>query len=189
MRNWPALLIGALWLIWIAYWIISAFRAKREQAREPALPRLLFFASLVLVAVLIARHRWPPWLMVQVVPGGWTRFWWAVFLVLIGMAFSIWARAVLGTNWSGVVALKVDHELVVAGPYRWVRHPIYTGILIALLGSGLAAGQVRGLLAFAIALIAIWIRSRTEERWMMRQFGDRYAAYRKSTWALLPFVL
>jgi protein-S-isoprenylcysteine O-methyltransferase Ste14 len=189
MRAWPALLIGVLWLIWMAYWSIAAFTAKQEQAREPLPGRLIFLASLVLVAVLIARRRWPPWLMLQVVPGGWTRYGCAVFLVIVGMAFSIWARAVLGTNWSGVVALKVDHELVVRGPYRWVRHPIYTGILVALLGSGLAAGQVRGLVAFAIALVALWIRSRAEERWMLRQFGDRFLAYRRSTWALLPFVL
>jgi protein-S-isoprenylcysteine O-methyltransferase Ste14 len=189
VRAWPGLLIAALWLIWGAYWIIAAFNAKREQVREPLLGRLIFLASLLLVVVLIAGHRWPQWLMVQVVPGGWTRYWIAVFLVIVGMAFSIWARGILGTNWSGVVALKVDHELIVDGPYRWVRHPIYTGILIALLGSGLAAGQVRGLLAFVIALIALWIKSRAEERWMLREFGDRYAAYRQSTWALLPLVL
>lgn len=189
MRAWPALLIAALWLIWLAYWVIAARNAKRAAAREPLLPRLVFLTTMLLVAVLIAGHRWPQWLLVQVVPGGWIRYWSAVFVVIIGLAFSIWARAVLGANWSGVVAVKVDHELVVGGPYQWVRHPIYTGALTALLGSGLAAGQSRGLVALAIALIALWLKSRAEERWMLREFDERYVAYRQSTWALLPFIL
>jgi protein-S-isoprenylcysteine O-methyltransferase Ste14 len=189
VRGWPGLLIAALWLIWIAYWVIAARSAKRVEAREPLGARLFFLATMVIVVLLIAGRRWPQWLLQPLIPGGWTRYWCGVFLVILGMAFSIWGRAILGSNWSGVVALKVDHELVVRGPYRWVRHPIYTGILVALLGSGLAAGQVRGLVAFAIALVALWIRSRAEERWMLREFGDRYTAYRQTTWALLPWLL
>jgi protein-S-isoprenylcysteine O-methyltransferase Ste14 len=189
VRAGPALLIAALWLIWAAYWVIAARNAKRIEAREPLGARLVFLATMIIVVALIAGHRWPQWLMQPLVPGGWTRFWCAVLLVILGMAFSIWARVALGANWSGVVAVKVDHELIVRGPYRWLRHPIYTGILIALLGSGLAAGQTRGLLAFLIALVTLWFKSRAEERWMQREFTDRYVAYRQSTWALLPFVL
>ncbi|HTC52117.1 MAG TPA: isoprenylcysteine carboxylmethyltransferase family protein [Steroidobacteraceae bacterium] len=189
MRDWPALLIAALWLIWIAYWVIAARAAKRVEAREPLLGRLVFLAAMLLVAVLIGGHRWPQWLMQPLIPGGWARYWFAVSLVIVGLGFSIWARMVLGANWSGVVAVKVDHELVMDGPYRWVRHPIYTGALMALLGSGLAAGQARGLVAFLIALLALWLKSRAEERWMLREFAERYAAYRRTTWALLPLVL
>jgi protein-S-isoprenylcysteine O-methyltransferase Ste14 len=189
MRDWPGLLIGGLWLVWLGYWVIAARGAKSIQKREPALSRFLFFAQMILVAVLIGGHRWPSWLMVQLIPGGWSRYWFAVLLVVLGLAFSIWARRVLGTNWSGTVAVKVGHELVNRGPYRWVRHPIYTGILIALLGSGLAAGEVRGVLAFLIALIALWFKSQAEERWMLGEFGDRYVAYRRTTWALLPYLL
>jgi len=144
---------------------------------------------MIIVGVLLADHRGPQWLMLPLIPGGWTRYCYAVLLIVLGLAFSIWARVVLGTNWSGVVTLKVDHQLVDRGPYRLIRHPIYTGVLIALLGSGLAAGQVRGLLAFLIALVAIWLKSRIEERWMLREFGDRYAAYRRTSWALLPYLL
>ena len=189
MRAWPGLLIAALWLIWIGYWVVAARGAKPVEAREPLPARLLFLASMLLTAVLIGGHRWPQWLLQQVVPGGWTRYWCAVALVIGGLAFSIWARAVLGANWSGIVAVKVDHELVVRGPYRRVRHPIYTGVLVALLGSGLAAGEVRGLVGFAIALVSLWIKSRAEERWMMREFGERYVEYRRSSWALLPYLL
>jgi protein-S-isoprenylcysteine O-methyltransferase Ste14 len=144
---------------------------------------------MILVALLDAVHHWPRWLMIALVPGGWTRYWIAVLLLVFGVAFSIWARLALGKNWSGVVEVKVDHELVNHGPYRWVRHPIYTGMLIALLGTGLAAGEVRGLLAFLIAFTSLWIKSRVEERWMLREFGDLYATYRRTSWALLPYLL
>jgi protein-S-isoprenylcysteine O-methyltransferase Ste14 len=182
MRDWPALLIASLWLIWLIYWLIAALGAKSIQ-------RFWHLAAMAVSAALIGAHRWPRWLMTTLVPGGWIRFQCAVLLVIAGLAFSIWARAMLGSNWSGTVALKVDHELIVRGPYQWVRHPIYTGALIAVLGSGLAAGQVRGLLAFAIVLVSLWFKSQAEERFMLREFGDRYRAYRQSTWALLPLVI
>jgi protein-S-isoprenylcysteine O-methyltransferase Ste14 len=189
MRAWPGLLILGLWLVWLGYWVIAARDAKRAGQREPAWSRLLFLAQMIIVALLDAVHHWPQWLMITVVPGGWTRYWIALLLVLLGVAFSIWARAALGTNWSGVVEVKVDHELVDHGPYRWLRHPIYTGMLIALLGTGLAAGELRGVLAFVIALLSLWLKSQVEERWMVREFGDRYTTYRRTTWALLPFIL
>jgi|HubBroStandDraft_4_1064222.scaffolds.fasta_scaffold95231_3 protein-S-isoprenylcysteine O-methyltransferase Ste14 len=189
MRDWPGLLIAALWLVWAAYWLIAARGAKPVREREAAPSRIAFLIQMVLVGALIAGHHWPQWLMLPLVPGGWTRYDCAVLLIVLGLAFSIWARVALGTNWSGVVTLKVDHQLVDRGPYRLIRHPIYTGVLIALLGSGLAAGQVRGLMAFLIALVALWLKSRVEERWMLREFGDRYAAYRRTTWALLPYLL
>ena len=75
------------------------------------------------------------------------------------------------------------------GPYRRIRHPIYSGILLAILGTALAAGQVHGLIALALALVALWLKSRVEERWMQQEFGAQYAAYRASSWALIPFVL
>jgi protein-S-isoprenylcysteine O-methyltransferase Ste14 len=189
MRGWPGLLIAGLWLIWLVYWVIAARSAKTIAQREPLLLRAGHLMAMLLTAALIAGHHWPQWLMVRVVPGGWTRYGIGVFLVVTGLAFSIWARAVLGRNWSGTVAVKADHELIDRGPYHWVRHPIYTGALIAVLGSGLAAGEVRGLLGFLVALISLWFKSQAEERWMTREFGARYAAYRLSTWALLPFVL
>ncbi len=97
--------------------------------------------------------------------------------------------AVLGGNWSGAVTVKEGHELVQDGPYRLIRHPIYSGVLLMILGTGLAAGRVHGLLAFPIALIALWFKLRVEERWMGAEFGERYALYKGNSRALIPFVL
>ena len=86
------------------------------------------------------------------------------------------------------MTVKVDHELIQSGPYRVVRHPIYTGLLVAVLGTGLAAGRIYGVVAFVLILLALLWKLRVEERWMGAQFGDRYQVYRRASWALIPFV-
>jgi protein-S-isoprenylcysteine O-methyltransferase Ste14 len=108
---------------------------------------------------------------------------------VLGLLFTVWARIVLGRNWSGIVTVKQDHELVTAGPYRWVRHPIYTGLLIAFAGSAIARGEWRGVLAVVIVLAGLWRKLKLEERWMIETFGDAYLRYRAKVRALIPFVL
>jgi protein-S-isoprenylcysteine O-methyltransferase Ste14 len=189
MRDGPRLIIGLLWLLWALYWSVSSLSAKAVREREPLSSRLTFAVPMVIVAwLLLFGHRGPPWLLVRLVEGGWTRFWVAVALVAIGIAYAIWARVVLGGNWSGAVTLKEGHELVVRGPYRSIRHPIYTGLLVAVLGTALAAGRLYGGLALVIAVLAVVRKLRLEERFMTREFGERYAAYKQSSWALLPFI-
>ena len=109
-------------------------------------------------------------------------------LTFAGLAFSIWARFVIAENWSSYVEVKRDHELIVEGPYRWVRHPIYTGLLLAFIGSALAVGEWRGVLAVVIVAAAFWRKLRLEEALMRRQFGEAYARYAARVPALIPFV-
>jgi protein-S-isoprenylcysteine O-methyltransferase Ste14 len=105
------------------------------------------------------------------------------------VAFAIWARATLGRNWSAVVQVKQGHELVERGPYRWVRHPIYTGLLMGFLGTACALGEWRGLLGTAIVGVSFWFKLKLEERWMREQFGARYEDYMRRVKALIPGVL
>jgi protein-S-isoprenylcysteine O-methyltransferase Ste14 len=182
-------LILVLWLIWGLYWLVAARSVKPVRQREPLAYRLLFLTQVILSAVLLGAHGWSGWLGLQLIQGGWTRYRIAVAIILIGLAVCICARRALGANWSGSVTVKEGHELVQSGPYRWIRHPIYTGVLLMMFGTALASGQVHGLLATLIALISLWFKSRVEERWMATEFGERYATYRKDSWALIPFVL
>ena len=110
-------------------------------------------------------------------------------LTIVGVAFAVWARLRLAGNWSSDVTLKRDHELIVDGPYRWVRHPIYTGVLLALVGTGLAIGEWRAPVAVVLAGVAWWRKLTIEEIVMRRQFGDAYIRYAERTRALIPFVL
>jgi protein-S-isoprenylcysteine O-methyltransferase Ste14 len=189
MRAWPAQLIGGLWLLWLVFWIVAALRTKPTREREPAWQRMVLLIVLLVAAVLLAARHYRGVLTLRLIGGGWVRYWIAVALVVLGLGFSIWARVVLAGNWSGWVTVKEGHELIQRGPYAHIRHPIYTGVLLALLGSGLAAGQLRGLVAFVIAFAGLFFKLRTEERVMQREFGERYSAYRARSWALIPFLL
>jgi len=93
-----------------------------------------------------------------------------VLIVAAGLGFTVWARIHLGRNWSGTVTLKQGHEFVRSGPYRYVRHPIYTGLLAAFAGSALARGELRGIVAVAIAFAALWRKLKLEERWLGEAF-------------------
>jgi protein-S-isoprenylcysteine O-methyltransferase Ste14 len=110
-------------------------------------------------------------------------------LTFAGLAFSIWARFVIAGNWSSYVELKRDHELIVEGPYRWVRHPIYTGLLLAFAGSAWAVGEWRGVLAVAIVAASFWRKLKLEEAIIRLEFGEAYDRYAARTPALVPFVL
>lgn len=178
----------ALWGVWALYWIVAARSGKPARQRERLVWRVAFVAQALLTAVLLGPRPLPSWLGRQVVGGGWTRYWIAVAITIAGLALCIWARRTLGGNWSGWVTLKENHELVTGGPYRWVRHPIYTGVLLMMLGTALALGRVQGFLALIIASLALLLKSRVEERWMESLFSERYATYKKGSWALVPFA-
>ncbi|HEX8994105.1 MAG TPA: isoprenylcysteine carboxylmethyltransferase family protein, partial [Candidatus Paceibacterota bacterium] len=109
-----------------------------------------------------------------------------VLLCVFGIGYAIWARWHLGKNWSPAPALKEKHELVTSGPYRYVRHPIYTGTLIAALGSGIA--DPYWFFMFALMLVMFVRRVFVEERLMMQEFPEQYPQYKKHTWALIPWV-
>jgi protein-S-isoprenylcysteine O-methyltransferase Ste14 len=145
----------------------------------------LMFAAWLLVQPPI---HWPV-LPVRLVPYGEAAYAVGVAMVAAGLAFSVWARVHIGRNWSATVTVKQDHELVQSGPYRLVRHPIYTGLLLALLGTAVARGDVQGFVAVAVAVAAIWRKLRLEERWMQDTFGDTYARYRAHVAALIPWLL
>jgi protein-S-isoprenylcysteine O-methyltransferase Ste14 len=109
-----------------------------------------------------------------------------VALTAAGVAFAIWARWHLGANWSAVVSIREEHELIRTGPYRRIRHPIYTGMLLAMAGTALVLGELRGLLAFAITLLAFYWKARKEEVWLTREFGEKFEAHTRQTGMFLP---
>jgi protein-S-isoprenylcysteine O-methyltransferase Ste14 len=130
-----------------------------------------------------------PWLDARFVPLTTWAFRGGAAVAVAGFLFTVWAREHLGRNWSGIVTVKQDHELVVTGPYALVRHPIYTGLLLAFAGTALARSEWRGVSAVVIASLALWRKLTLEERWMQEQFAQQYRAYKHRVAALVPFVL
>jgi protein-S-isoprenylcysteine O-methyltransferase Ste14 len=187
------LILLGLWLVFIGYWTLSAFGVKKDVKRSGTWGTTI----LVRLAVIAIITYWlnqgsmrptltrlsaltdHPSLIVQIL---------GIALTAAGVAFAIWARVHLGRNWSPVPALKEEHELITSGPYRYVRNPIYTGILFATLGSALAGGLML-FIVFLVCLVAFVYRVFAEDRLMMQQFPNSYPEYRRRTKALIPYIV
>jgi protein-S-isoprenylcysteine O-methyltransferase Ste14 len=186
----PSNTISASWLIFLAYWLVSAFRRKRTKSRESVSQRLSYVIPLVLVWILFSRGApQMEWLYARFVPDTLGFAWMGAALTVAGIAIACWARYHLGENWSGTVTLKENHELIRTGPYRNIRHPIYTGILLALLGTAIALGEVRGIIAVGIAWASFYSKARREESFLAREFGDRFTEHQRHTGMFLPSFL
>ncbi|RUL73625.1 methyltransferase family protein [Dyella choica] len=188
----PGLWFDIAWLLWLGYWGISALRVKPAVRVESSGSRWSRHMLLLILAVLLlGRHPWldGTFFNRRFVPDQTWVAWLGFGFTLIGLGLACWARVVLGRNWSGIVQLKQDHELIVRGPYAFVRHPIYTGLLLAYFGTGLAIGEWRVLIGTAILATAFWRKLRLEERWLCELFGDQYRGYMRQVKALVPWVL
>jgi protein-S-isoprenylcysteine O-methyltransferase Ste14 len=180
----------AIWIAFLVYWQIKAAGAKATQRIEPALSRVLRSLAFLIAIFLLSTVRIPlPWLYRPLWPAGLFTYWLGAGITIAGLLFAVWAREHLGANWSRSVTIKHDHELIITGPYAVVRHPIYTGILAGFLGSMVALAQVRGVIAFALVFVALWVKLRMEEQWMRSQFGQTYVSYAQHTAALVPWLL
>jgi protein-S-isoprenylcysteine O-methyltransferase Ste14 len=180
------------WLLWLAYWCISALNVKSAVRVESSVSRLgKYFLPIVAALLLLGNYRVyrGTFLAERFVPGELWIVWLGLALTIAGLALACWARVILGRNWSGVVQLKQNHELIVRGPYSFVRHPIYTGLLLAFLGTALGIGEWRALIATVIVGVSFWRKLRLEERWMTELFGDQYRSYMQRVKALIPWLL
>lgn len=175
------------WWGFLIYWVISAARLKQIKTEEAPSSRLLHIAVMVVAFELLFHTDFSISILdtrfVPYTPGiqyaGIAATW-------LGIAFAIWARYCIGANWSGRVTLKVDHQLIQSGPYAYVRHPIYTGLLLANTGAALFIGKWRCVVAMVIFVVEISRKARREEKLMLSAFGDQYANYRHQTGFLLP---
>jgi protein-S-isoprenylcysteine O-methyltransferase Ste14 len=182
-------IISVLWIAWAAYWLISAANSKATVRRESLASRLGYVLPLLVGGLLIGwRHLPWEWLNARLWPRSLTAYWIGVALLAAGLAFSVWARVHLGRNWSGSVTVKESHELIRTGPYGIVRHPIYTGLIAAMLGTAIASGTVRAALGVVIVTASFLYKLRLEEAFMRETFPDQYPGYAASVPRLVPFT-
>ncbi len=174
------------WIIFSLYWEIAAGKTREDAKRESNWSRLVHsvLANGALLLILIP----VPGLRLRVIPNVPAWHWVGQAIEWFGLALAIWARRTLGANWSGRITAKVGHELIRSGPYKRVRHPIYTGILGMYAGTAIYVGGLHAVLGAFIALAAYLRKLRLEEANMEAIFGKSYAEYRKMSWALVPWV-
>ena len=175
------------WFVWVIFWMAMAFLSKSTKRRETRAQRLEHAIPALLGFLLIFRAgSGGGWLTRPVMPDNETLMAIGVALTMLGLLFTVWARFALGSNWSGTVTIKAGHQLIRRGPYRFIRHPIYTGMLVALLGTVITQRLVTGLLGFAIVFIALWRKAKREESFLSQEFGPAFDEHRRHTGMFLP---
>lgn len=181
---------GYLWLSFYAIWMLAALRTKRAVEKVDWAERLSYTIPVALGYYCMFSSRIGiAWMQTRILPRSQELAITAILVTVAGMAFAVWARVYLGSNWSSVPTIKEKHQLIRSGPYRLVRHPIYTGILLAIMGTFLANGKVRGALSIVLLWIGWQAKIRMEEQFMVRTFGAEYEDYRRTTGALFPRLL
>jgi protein-S-isoprenylcysteine O-methyltransferase Ste14 len=181
--------IAACWVVFVVVWFIAAWFAKRTVERAGTWVRgIVWVVAILLVATrsgwmgltnAVGLWRATPGLAVA-----------AAAVTAAGLSVALWARAALGRNWSSAVVLKEQHDLIDRGPYAFVRHPIYTGVLLMALGTVAVSGTRAGVILFATMVAGLIVKARREERLLTTHFPELYPRYRaRVRGRLIPFLL
>lgn len=192
-------IVIACWVAFLLVWTVLAFNVKRDiqngqrgARREYWILRLVVAWLLVFFALRVATGtahytnlRWI--FSLSIFPKEQILGWISAIFAVVGICVAIWARVYLGRNWSSRPAVKEGHELVTTGPYAYVRHPIYTGVILMALGTALS-GATFGIWAFVIASFVFVSRIEKEEKIMRELFPGEYPEYQKRTKRLIPLV-
>jgi protein-S-isoprenylcysteine O-methyltransferase len=180
-----------LWLALGAIWLVAALSTKRAARTQSSMSRLWqLLLGFTAFSLLFGRIAWPGWLRWRFVPEKSLGAVWAgLVLTAGGIGFAIAARLWIGSNWSARVTIKEGHQLIQNGPYALVRHPIYSGFLLAFLGTAIVHGEIRGLYGLALSALGWVLKLRTEEAFLSEQFGNAYLDYKRRVRALVPFVV
>lgn len=190
LRQWDlGQWIYGVWIVFAAFWLVSA-RFSKKVSRAQTLGSRILQLGLSGSGFVFLFTRFPPdFLSARFLPDSVVFHWIGFMLTLVGFAVAIWARFVLGRNWSATITIKQDHEIVRRGPYALVRHPIYSGVLLAMFGTAIHFGKFRGLIAVALTFSGWWLKSRMEEAFLLEEFGEKYREYQREVKALIPFVV
>ena len=186
----PLSLIRYAWVGLGIFWTAGMLFTKRTARVQSIGSRLLHIAFVLPGAIFLGAPQLQiGWLGEHFVPDTSAVKIAGLAITLAGCLFAAWARLILGANWSGRVTLKQSHELITTGPYSLARHPIYTGLVVAAIGTALAIGEWKCIIGVPLIVLAFITKIRQEESMMMQAFPEAYPAYRKRVKALIPGVI
>jgi protein-S-isoprenylcysteine O-methyltransferase Ste14 len=178
---------GFCWLAIFVLWAILGFAVKQTVgSRSDVRARLAVWGVMLAWLILFIDDMRPGVLAAQFLPMDAVIANVGLAITILGLGFSVWARFVIGRNWGGMITVQKDHKLMRKGPYGIVRHPIYSGFMLATLGTAIILGQVGGLVSVALIVISWGYKARLEETLMIEQFGAEYEDYRHHVKALIP---
>jgi len=184
----PMTAIGFLWLAWLVSWVAASSWTEHTEKRVGILAEARYRTALLLGTILVLvpsrGHAAVPRLWAPTSMEGWV----CVALVAAGIAFCWWARLHLGRLWSGDVTRKAGHRVIDTGPYALVRHPIYSGLLLAIFATMAARGTLWGVAGTVVLTLGIWLKARLEERFLRDELGPAYDDYARRIPMLVPFT-
>ena len=185
----PTQVLELIWIAWLISWTAASFWSARPQKRAATLETWTYRAAMIAGGILLV-----PWTspllgekpIWEISYGGAYAL---AAVMLVGLSLTWWARIYLGPLWSSVITRKEGHKIIDTGPYALMRHPIYTGLIIALLATAAAEGRATALVGAALVVFGVWLKARTEERFLMAELGaEIYASYCRRVSMLIPFL-
>ena len=187
--NHPSAILDLIWIGWLTSWVAASSWSGLTQKRIATLPTWTYRTAMIAGGILLIPLT--PWLLAEerIWEVGYVGAYALAGLMLLGLAFTWWARIYLGRLWSSAITRKEGHRIIDTGPYALVRHPIYTGLIIALLATAAAEGRVTALLGAALIIFGLWLKARSEERFLTVELGtDAYVSYCRRVPMLIPFL-
>lgn len=189
MRNLMEWGFWAAWVLFMVVWAVAAGWTKAAARSSSRAVRRAQSAAIIVGYLLICDVGNLGWLNQPIWEAGLTVVVTGLAMTWAGILFAIWARAMLGRNWSGMPQVQESHELITRGPYGLTRHPIYTGMLLATLGTALASAMWRSAVGFVVIAAALAVKIGIEERLMEEIFPAAYPEYRLRVKAVVPWIL
>jgi protein-S-isoprenylcysteine O-methyltransferase Ste14 len=185
----PSQTFEVIWISWFASWIAASFWSARTEKRVTTWDAWIYRSTICAGVILIAPRtaqalgEKPIWEVGDY--GAYA----LVGVIVVGLLLTWWARIHLGRLWSSAITRKEEHRLVETGPYAFVRHPIYAGLITALLATAVTEATLAALLGAAVIAFSLWLKARAEERFLTTELGpDAYESYRRRVPMLVPFL-
>ena len=180
---------GFCWLAIFVLWAILAFTVKQTTgSRSDVRARIAVWGVMLAWLILFIDEMRPGVLALRFLPMDPAIANVGLVITIVGLGFAVWARLIIGRNWGGLITVQQDHQLMRKGPYGIVRHPIYSGFMLATLGTAVIWGEIGGLISVALIVISWGYKARLEEAFMIEQFGAEYEDYRRHVNALIPGI-
>ena len=185
----PSETVELIWIGWLISWVAASFWSSPMQKRVAKLETWTYRAAIIAGGILLMP--WTAWMLAE------KRIWDVDYngayalagVMLAGLLLTWWARLHLGRLWSSAISRKQDHSVVDTGPYAFVRHPIYTGLIAALLATAAAEATVTALLGAALIVFGLWLKARSEECFLTAELGpEAYGSYCRRVPMLVPFL-
>ena len=189
MIDRPSALLELIWIVWLISWVAASFWSGRTQRRVGTLESWMYRAGMIAGGILLIPLT--PRLLgeKQLWDVSYGQAFGLAVVMVAGLSFTWWARIYLGRLWSSAITRKENHRLIETGPYGIVRHPIYTGLIVGLLATAAAEGRATALVGAVLVIFGIWLKARSEERFLKGELGaDEYAAYSRRVPMLIPLL-